>query len=65
MILVKGENTMKEAYISYADEQTGYTYNVQIVVNGIYTKESFYENDIWDAITHAETIGCQNIFTTF
>lgn len=56
---------MKEAYISYADEQTGYTYNVQIVVNGSYTKESFYENDLWDAITHAETIGCQSIFTTF
>ena len=56
---------MKEAYISYADEQTGYTYNVQIVVDGVYIAEAFYTDDLCEAFMTAEQHDCTSIFTTF
>ena len=56
---------MKIAYVSDADESTGFRYNVQIVDDGSYTKESFYENDLWDAFIHEQSLGCEQIYTTF
>lgn len=54
-----------KAYISIADETTGFTFNVQIVKDGIYTTQSKYFNDLFDAFDYAEQLGCTSIYTTF
>lgn len=64
-ILVKGDTNMI-AYISKADESTGYLYNIQLVDNGVYViGMNKYTNDLQDAFEYAESLDCNQIYTTF
>lgn len=54
------------AYISKADESTGYFYNIQLVDNGVYVLGSNkYTNDLQEAYEYAESLDCTQIYTTF
>ena len=53
---------MKIAIISQADINTGYKYNIQILIDEIYTTESFYSNNLFDALRQCEELECKQLY---